>query len=187
MLEPIVLPNRAAGLDLGSKPPSGTWMDQAFGVNCQPATIQSGCSMVVWGTNNEVSVAWDGAARRPTAIYLANDYSGQLDFKSADGVSYTMAPYNVTRNGKLWLFGWGTPSFEANVDEIYRALTTTFAPATALDPDGTTCIQTKKCHVTYPTGADVGGSVMYDALGLELFFFSKDEHAVAGLLAIHSR
>ncbi len=172
--QPITLRNHAAGLDLRGAADAGLSLAQAEQVNCESSDLGDlfgDCTRVAgWGDNAEVWLDYAPTTGTGRFMVLYQGYLGALDFHSPDAVaSYSIGLGRaIYKNGTVFVFetGWSGAAFDAEVDEVYRGLTATFAPEIALDPAGTTCITTHKCVVG--NFGDVG-YILYKALGFALW------------------
>lgn len=172
--QPIVLPNRAAGLDLAGAGDAGITLAQAEEKLCTSLDYQDlfgDCSRVAaWPPASNVFMDYDpatGIGRFLLVGLFGPGYTGALGFKSpSGGSSYSIAPYTqIQKDGQPFMLekGWSGTAFESEVDELYRGIVATFAPSVPLDPPGTTCVATKKCVVGQPNNQL--GFVFIDALG----------------------
>ena len=168
--QPIVLTNRAGGLDLRGTTCGGLTLAEAEAINCQSDDqgdlFGDGKRVATWGDNAELWLHYDPCSGAGTFLVVYQGYTGKLDFKSPDGTSsYSISVLRqISKNGSGFALdtGWTGAPFEAEVDELYRGIVATFAPGIALDPAGTTCVSTKKCKVgTFGTV----GYVFIPALG----------------------
>jgi hypothetical protein len=153
--KPIILPNRAGGLDLRGGACAALTLAEAEGINCQSDDqgdlFGDGRRVATWGDNAEFWMHYDPCTGVGTFFVAWQGYLGTLDFKSPDGgSSYSIAVLRqITKDGNPFTLdtGWSGAAFEAEVDELYRGIVATFEPGTTLAAPGTTCVSTQKCKV----------------------------------------
>jgi hypothetical protein len=186
---PILLPNRAGGLDLVAPASSDGWLDDVWSKNCEPSQIdvQPECiANVSWGDNLALTVSYDLVGRRPLAILLGPGYLGTLDFRSADdATSYRVGRGEMLRNGGPIRVPWDTNDLGSTMDELHRALMATFAPTAKVEVEGVTCLQTQKCTVWMQ--GSTGASMTFRPLGLSLIFESATPRASLVAIVIEKR
>src|SRR5580704_1621134 len=150
--EPIRLPGQAAGLNLA---PSLT-LAQAELIDCKGMDEGDewgdGSNTVAWGDEQEATFRYMPATGIGNLIQVWTTYTGTLTFESPDGAdTYVMQLHRqVLKNGAPFPLGAGQQVSEAAIDELNRAMTATFT-SDALDPPGTTCVESGKCSFPPPT------------------------------------
>lgn len=176
-VQPISLPYHAAGLDLVSPEAGILTLPQAEAILCQSVDggdlFGDGRRVALWGAQQEVWLEYDPATLKANDILVIPGYTGTLQFHSPDGSSkYTIPVYTqILKNGQPFTLeaGWTGAAFDAEVDELYRGLIATFAPAVPLDPPGTTCVSTGKCVV-----AQFAPTAYFDVPALGFLFWVAD-------------
>jgi hypothetical protein len=158
---PIVLPKKAAGIDIAGPNGKGLTRQAAEMINCQSDPMGDlfgdGNQDATWGDNGEVSFEYIPATQILRQLNLWSGYLGILQFKSPDGLdSYQLSiEVQIKKDGKPFPLHWNDVNlFPAESDELYRALIATFAPQIPQEAPGTTCLSTKKC--TKGVFGDVG-------------------------------
>jgi hypothetical protein len=153
--QPIQLANRAAGLSLSGAADAGLTLAQAEAIDCQSddqGDLFGDCTRVAsWGDSSEAWMNYDPTTGVGRFFVLWPGYLGALDFKSPDAATTYSIGVNrqITKNGQPFTLdtGWSGAAFEAEVDELYRGIVSTFAPTIALAPPGTTCASTHACKI----------------------------------------
>jgi hypothetical protein len=164
--EPLMPPSKAAGLDISGGPSwDGLTIDEAEnpatgdakpdGGNCQSENLGDpfgdGDLVNAWGDGQEVWFKYRVSTRKATQMVVWQGYIGEITAKSEDGADtweIPLAPTPVKKNGTAATLDWVSPShrnFDQPFNQIYRAMTHTFAPQIPLEPTGTTCFDSGRC------------------------------------------
>jgi hypothetical protein len=133
-----------------------------------------GSGVEAWGASQEVWLDYAIPAMTANMVTLFPGYLGALDFISADGThAYQIAiDVPVIKDGEPFQIDWSDATlFDAEVDELYRALSATFTPG-APEAPGTTCIQSGDC--TSGTFGDVG-FVYFKTIGIGVWVDSVSQ------------
>jgi hypothetical protein len=178
---PIVPPTVGGQLDMAGLDPTGkieTWngitIEQAEQINCQSTNVGDafgdGNQDNYWGDNEEVLAEYLVSNHLIQTLTFSPGYFGTMNFTSRDGTDKFIMPVGVlpTKNGASYYFDWDDPAFkndpmfDKEINEIYDALTATYAPALPPDPD---CQGSGACIVT--AFGDAAG-MYFPALGVFL-------------------
>jgi hypothetical protein len=153
--EPIIPPNRAAGLDLsGGDTWEGLTIETAEKLNCQSENLGDvfgdGDQTNSWGDNYEVLVTYQVSNRKIVFMTLWPGYEGKMSFHSLDKAhTYEMGiQTQIRKDGKPFVLDWtgnGGKNFIDQSDELFRAIMATYAPSQPVDADGVTCSATGRC------------------------------------------
>jgi hypothetical protein len=154
---PIMVPNRAAALDLAGPNGQGLTLHDAETVNCNGTNLGdafgNGEEVISWGDNAEVWFEFKTSTEVGDMLTLWPGYVGTVDFHDSNS-SHTYQIGLATQIAKdgapFELNGpWSVsdPVFAGQLDELTRALLATFAPTVTPDPPGTTCLASNKCMV----------------------------------------
>jgi hypothetical protein len=174
--EPIAPPRKGAGLDLaGDDTWKGLTIEEAEKINCQSANdgdqFGDGTQVNYWGDNGEVWVDYLVSTRKIQFMTFWPGYTGTLDLTSRDGAHHFKIPIQtqLSKDGSPYTIDWNDPTkFDAEVNELYDALTATYAPGLPVD---TSCRRTGAC-VTGNFG-DVA-YIYWPAVGTGLWVDSKN-------------
>lgn len=147
--EPIMLPGKAAGLDIVGYANMGLTVPQAELINCpcdpNPGTGGAGgagggpstSGLCMFG--GDVWAGYDTTTQIIQAMTLWPGYVGSLAMTSRDGKDQFQLYINQqsTKNGQPYTLDWSLPvgaQFGAELNEIYDALIATYAPSLPPDP-----------------------------------------------------
>jgi hypothetical protein len=169
----LTLPGRAAGIDLRGAASQGISRPEIEGVLCAGAakgnTFGADTETFSWGGAGEVSVVFDVASGKARFAVLTGAYTGAIDLKAADGgTSYRIglgAP--LQKAGAPVVIPWAdATALAALMDDIDRALRTTFLPGTPLPSTA--------CTTTAPATCERGalgsaGYLYFRTLGLAIW------------------
>jgi hypothetical protein len=133
---PILPPRKAAQLDMaGDDTWVGLTIEQAEQINCQSTNygdlFGDGNQDNYWGDNYEVFVEYRTSNRKIIGMTLSPGYTGTLDLTSRDGKDTFKIPIQtqITKNGQPYALDWNDEAkFPDEVNELYDALTATYAP-----------------------------------------------------------
>lgn len=179
---PIVPPRKGAQLDMaGDDSYRGLTIQEAEAVNCQSANagdlFGNGNQANSWGDNGEVTVEYRTSNRKLIGMTLVAGYLGTLDMTSRDGHDAFSIPIQtrITKNGGPYTIDWNEPvKFSAEVNELYDAITATYAPglpASSAADTSTNCRTTGAC-ITGNFG-DVA-YLFFPAVGVGLWVASRN-------------
>ncbi len=152
VLKPILPPTKGAGLDISGKDWNGLTIDDAEKTLCQSENdgdvFGDGTQVNSWGDDGQVLVDYLVSTRKILFMVFLPGYIGTLDATTHDGktsfsisVNYTQ----ITKNGKPYTIDWNDPvKFNVEANELYDAMTATFAPALPQDPD---CVGSGACII----------------------------------------
>lgn len=179
---PITPSTRIANLDLAGLDPTGkieTWVgltiEQAEQINCQSTNIGDvfgdGNQDNYWGDDEEVLAEYLVSNHLIDMVTLTLGYQGTMNFKSRDGTNAYIVPIGtpITKNTTPFAMDWDispplqSAQFAAEVNELYDAMTATYAPYLPSDPDCTSdgvCIIGNFAQVGY---------LYFPALGVTLY------------------
>jgi hypothetical protein len=178
---PIVPPTVGGQLDMAGLDSTGkieTWtgitIEQAEQINCQSTNdgdaFGDGNQDNYWGDNGEVLAEYLVSNHLIQTLTFSPGYTGTMNFTSRDGKDQFIMPVGTlpTKNAAPYYFDWDTPAFntstlfDTEINELYDALTATYAPALPHDPN---CQGSGACIVT-PFGDAAG--MYFPALGVFL-------------------
>jgi hypothetical protein len=154
---PITLPGKGARLDVGSADAGVLTLAQAESIDCQGqylGDLFGDCTVAFgFGNSQEVIADVDPDTGQVQFLTLTAPYTGTLAFQSRDKTaSYVLQiGTQAQKNGAPFTLdqGWTGAGFDAEVDELYRGIVSTYAPAISMDPPGTTCRATQRCVVGF--------------------------------------
>jgi hypothetical protein len=172
--QPIVPPTKVADLDMAGLAADGvteTWngitIEQAEQINCQSTNIGDwfgdGNQDNYWGDGAEVVAQYLVSNHLIVEITLQLGYTGSMDFTSRDGMHKYSIPLGtpITKDGNPYptidwyeqQYGLGqSPTFKAQINELYDALIATFAPGLPQEADcqaAGTCVAGNFGQVAY--------------------------------------
>ena len=154
VLQPIVPPTTAAGIDMTGGPTwKGITIEQAEKINCQSDSLGDyfgdGNLTNSWGDNQEVVVEYRVTDHKVLFMTLLQGYMGTMAFTSPDGKhQYTIQiASQVSKDGRPFTLDWtgnNGKNFIPQADELYRGLMHTYAPGLPLDQNST-CFDSGRC------------------------------------------
>ncbi len=135
---PVEPPNKYAALDLASgSNPKGLTIDEANAAGCATFPTDServgGYRSAIWGTSDDVMVAYNVESRIIYSVELGKNYKGTTKFTSrVDGAfgahTYEMTTTRVLRDGIEMAIDWAAPD-RTWTGELYDGLMATFSPS----------------------------------------------------------
>ena len=169
---PIVPPRRAADLDLAGPSGAGLTLADLARTTCgdvapDPTTDKPTASALL-DPGGSVFAQYATGTGRVVALTLVAGYSGALALTGADGAGYVIrvgAP--ITKDGAPFVLSWSDGGSAGAVDELYRALLATFAPAAPASAGS--CVATGECVLGAEGDA---GWVTFARLGTTLWVAS---------------
>jgi hypothetical protein len=152
---PLQPPTTGAGIDMSGGPSwAGLTIEAAEAINCQSTDdgdeFGDGSNVNSWGGSGEVWADYNVSNHLINFMTFWPGYVGTIDMKSRDGkdsFSITCNNEQSTKNGNGYTINWPLDAgsaalFDAEVNELYDALTATYAPGLPQDLD---CINSGAC------------------------------------------
>ncbi len=152
---PIQPPTTGAGIDIsGGTSWKGLTIEAAEAINCQSTDagdqFGDGSNVNYWGGSGEVWADYNVSNHLIQFMTFWPGYVGTIDMKSRDGShSYSITCNNQqsTKDGNPYTINWpldagSAVQFNSEVNELYDALTATYAPGLPQDLD---CINSGAC------------------------------------------
>jgi hypothetical protein len=167
------------------KTPSKLCQATVVGPGPDGATI-GGSILVGWGNNDEVEMEWAIPTHKAYYMQLNNGYNGLLQWDyltpntpgalpPGDGKVHAYSwqiGRTILKDGESYKIDWSTPAnYEAELDEIYRGIASTYAPDIYDDaPPGITCTTTGTC-LAYSNAEDGTGRALFGMRPVSFYMY----------------
>ncbi|HEY2510418.1 MAG TPA: hypothetical protein VGI39_06170, partial [Polyangiaceae bacterium] len=163
---------------------------------CQPAVDGAGpngpsvggSTQVHWGNNGELTIEWVNATHKVYYVALNNGYTGHMTWNyrtPGDGIVHSydwQVGQTIKKDGAMFSVDWLTSKYNAQLDELYRGIASTFAPDIYDNaPANVTCATTGTCFGR-PDAGDGTGSALFGMrpVSFYMFFLPPTAPAPAG-------
>jgi hypothetical protein len=172
LYSPLVPLSSAGGVPLHSAPMQPQTLLGAETALCPGVDLADlfgdGSRVMGWGPNSELWLDYDVQTTKARFFVATSGYVGEMTFHSPDAShSYVVQiDHELTKDGQLFALDWQSTGFDAEMDELYRAMLATYSPTTPQPAMGTLCTTTGEC--TTKTFGSLG-YVYFKSLGAAIW------------------